>query len=404
MSAESAPRLAKKLNWVLGLLATCFITLFSVVPVFVEDQMEVISLHHWLDAEARRYVRSLEQGDTVSVPDSLEFDIYWQNKPKPAWLDNFTEPGFYEVEKNDNDRHFLVRTMPNSNDLFYVVFKDQADDYLDDYEDKLQLFILLTVASLIVLTVLICLYLGRYFTRPLERMQAKVRYMEPDQPDFQIDSRYFEIASVEQAMLQSKQRIKQFFEREQDFSRFTSHEIRTPLMVLQGSAQLLNRIPDKQPLEHKAVQRILAACDDISLLTDTFLLLGKEHIESQFYTPLSVEKETRHALAEIQKLMQGELPECQLTVSDSATFMAPSSFTVVALRNIIKNAYTYAGSTVTITIDEWHLTVANDIAAHDNIQGYGYGLVILERICAKMQWQLEIRSEENWFEVNVTFR
>lgn len=37
--------------------------------------------------------------------------------------------------------------------------------------------------------------------------------------------------------------------------------------------------------------------------------------------------------------------------------MAPSSFTVIALRNIFKNVHTYAGSIVIITTDKWQLEI-----------------------------------------------
>lgn len=403
MSSKQIPRLAKKLYWVLGGLAAVFIFLIGLVPIFVEDQMEVISLHHWLETESNRYARSVEAGGEIAYPNPSEFDIYWQNKPKPEWLNAFASPGFYEMEESDNDIHFVVAKMPNSDQLYYILFKDNADDYLDVYESKLQIFTSIAVLFLIVLVILLSVYLARYFARPLERMAAKVKYMEPQQPDFEVDTTFYEIASIEQTMLASKKRIHHYFEREQDFSRFTSHEIRTPLMVMQGSAQLLEKVPNPSPLQAKAVRRILTACDDVSLLTDTFLLLGKEQIEAQFFEQITVKAVLHEQLDIINRALQGERPEYQLVIDSEATVHAPRSFLIIALRNVIKNAFSYAHAQVDIRLTAQQLVVANDYDQHECQQGYGYGLVILERICRKLDWTLEIAQSASGYRVAITF-
>lgn len=57
----------------------------------------------------------------------------------PLWLKEYTTPGYYEHHLGPEDKHFLVRQHPSGKGLFYVVFKDNADDYLDEYESKLHL-------------------------------------------------------------------------------------------------------------------------------------------------------------------------------------------------------------------------------------------------------------------------
>ncbi|WP_083273167.1 sensor histidine kinase [Alteromonas confluentis] len=403
MSSSHIPRLAKKLYWVLGGVASVFIFLIWFVPIFVEDQMEVISLHHWLETESQRYANSVESGEEIAYPNPLEFEIYWQNKPKPNWLDAFSSPGFYEMEEFDNDRHFVVAQMPGRDELYYIVFKDEADDYLDEYEDKLQVFITLAVLILLFTVIVLSVYLARYFARPLERMAAKVKYMEPQQPDFQVDTTFYEIASIEKTMLACKQRINNYFEREQDFSRFSSHEIRTPLMVMQGSAQLLEKVPNQSPLQLKAIQRILTACDDVSLLTDTFLLLGKETIEAQFFEDIVLASVLYEQIDVVTRVLQGERPECNIQINSDSVVRAPRSFLVIAFRNIIKNALSYAHSKVQITLDSHRLVVENDFEQSECQKGYGYGLVILERIGAKLEWSLTIEQLPAGYRVSITF-
>ena len=65
------------------------------------------------------------------------------------------------------------------------------------------------------------------------------------------------------------------FAREQEFSRFASHELRTPNMVIQGSTALLGKVSDLPAPAARATTRIRAAADEMALLTETFLLLGR---------------------------------------------------------------------------------------------------------------------------------
>ena len=119
--------------------------------------MEVISLDHWLDAEARMFERDYQlQGAAADLPNHYEFDSYWSEEPMPQWLKEYTTPGYYEHHLGPEDKHFLVRPHPSGKGLFYVVFKDNADDYLDEYESRLHLVTLalgFTIALLALLSI-----------------------------------------------------------------------------------------------------------------------------------------------------------------------------------------------------------------------------------------------------------
>lgn len=399
------PRLSSKLILLTGLLNAAFIGLFWLVILIAEDQMEVISLHHWLDSEASMYERDYQlTGARQSLPNHYEFDIYWSDSEMPLWLKDYTTPGFYEHHVGTEDKHFLVRQDPSGTGLFYVVFKDDADDYLDEYETRLQLFTLLLGFTIILLMFFYTLYLVRQILLPLNRVQAKIKQMPPDQPDFIVDAKYQELALIEQALLNSKTSIARFFRREQEFSRFAAHEIRTPLMVLQGSSDIINRLEQDKPQAQKATQRISKACEDISLLTDTFLLLGKEHIEPHHFSLIDIGPLLTQQLETITALFSADQPAYRILRLQSGSVQAPPSFIYVVLNNLLKNAFSYAEGEVLIELDEQRLSVTNSYqAAQRQNRGYGYGLIIIERICDKMHWSFTVDDQNGLFEVSVRF-
>jgi hypothetical protein len=52
---------------------------------------------------------------------------------------------------------------------------------------------------------------------------------------------------------------------------------------------------------------------------------------------------------------------------------------------------------------ECRLTIRNDVREDSAGSGYGYGLVIIERICDRLQWQYQIEEAANEFMVRIRF-
>lgn len=403
LSEPKKTKLFHKLILLTGSMGTIFILLFWLVVVISEDQLELISLHHWLESEAAMFEQDYKAyGHRNSVPNHYEFDIYFSDSYRPNWLKSYTTPGFYEHHLGPEDKHFLVRPDPSGEGLFYIVFKDDADDYLDEYESKLHLFTLSLGILIIIFTLVVGLYQVRQIALPLQKVMGKIRLMLPDQPDFMVEADYQELAAIEQALADSKKRIANFFRREQEFSRFAAHEIRTPLMVLQGSAEILTQLQLENSLANKASQRITQACADISLLTDTFLLLGKEQMDSHHYSQLPLDALLVQQLQTTRKLFVASTLDSEVQTTP-AVVIAPQSFVIVLLNNLLKNAFSYAKTQVQINLTEQELTIRNDVREDSAGSGYGYGLVIIERICDRLQWQYQIEEAANEFMVRIRF-
>ncbi|WP_281705977.1 sensor histidine kinase [Aeromonas taiwanensis] len=392
------PSLRRRLILALGSAGLLLLVLLSLLMVVAEDKMEELSLRHWLEAEATRYGDDwLRLGELAPAPSPRQFSSYWTEAGRlPAWLKAYRNPGFFEHQLGREDKHFLVRPHPSGQGLLYLVFNDDADDYLDPYEDKLHLVTRLIGLALLLGSLAFGIWLVRHITGPLERLRQRVAHLTPDQGDFVPDAPWQELREIEQALLAGKREVAAVFAREQEFSRFASHELRTPNMVIQGSAALLGKVTDLPAPATRAVARIRAAADEMALLTETFLLLGrKEAVERP---PQQVAPLIRRELTRLAPLLQRETLDIRLHLDEESEVQAPLSLLAIALGNLLKNALSYAEGHIEITLHEQVLTLSNPTAAApDQILGYGCGLTIIQRICEKLGWQIETWLEDGIF-------
>jgi signal transduction histidine kinase len=370
-----------------------------------EEQMESISLHYWLDAEATMYEQSYQRfGDQGQLPNPYQFDIFWSDKGLPAWLSSYTTPGFYEHQLGPEDKHFRVGLAPNGKGLYYLVFKDDADDFLDDYESVLHT-VSFTLSVFISIGISILMYyLYRQFSTPLKRVLEKVPLIAPDQSAFEVDAHYKELADIEQALLEGKRQINQYLMREQDFTRFAAHEIRTPLMTLQGSAELLEEMSSLSPQVEKAIKRIKVASMDIDQLIKTFLLLGQDELASSHYDSIALNEVLHYQLKALEQITFSQEIALKTAMLDEFRISVPQSFAQVLCKNLLKNALSYAHTYVEITLKDARLNVRNDVApsAGPKKDSYGYGLIIIQRICEKLNWSYTINETKDCFEVEIT--
>ncbi len=396
--ALNLPSLRKRLILALGGAGLLLLLILSLLMVVAENKMEELSLRHWLEAEVTRYNDDwLRLGQAAPAPSPRQFSSYWTEAGRlPAWLKPYRTPGFFEHQLGEEDKHFLVRAHPSGQGLLYLVFNDDADDYLDPYEDRLHLVTRLIGLALLLGCIAFGIWLVRHITRPLDRLRQRVAHLTPDQVDFVPDAPWQELREIELALLAGKHEVAAVFAREQEFSRFASHELRTPNMVIQGSAALLGKVSDLPAPAARAASRIRAASDEMALLTETFLLLGrKEAVERhpQLVAPL-IQRE----LARLAPLLQRESLDIRINLDEQSEVQAPLSLLAIALGNLLKNALSYAEGHIEIALQGQVLTISNPTAAApDQILGYGCGLTIIQRICEKLGWQIETRLEDGVF-------
>ncbi|MGF1861164.1 sensor histidine kinase [Photobacterium profundum] len=401
------PSLYRKIRWSFGTMIMSLFTLCWIVIYVAQNQLEIISLHHWLDTETNRYIQTYKQdGIEATPPNESEFSSYWSEGDLsiPAWLTPYTQPGFYEYQLGEEDKHFTVIEHPSGRGMMYIVFQDDADDYLDEYEDSLHLYTFI-IGGLITLGMLLySMYFMRTLARPLVSIEQKITFMSPDKPSFSVDSEYSETRKIEQTLLDSKNDIAGYFQREQEFSRFASHELRTPIMIIKGSTAILQKVPDQPHVALKAINRLNHASDEMTLLTETFLLLGKESIDPHHFAYHALEHLVQQQLDEMAPLFAKQDSNYTLTSVNPSKIYAPESFITIIINNLIKNAFSYSIGNIGVNLTNNTLTITNRHDGNETYNaGYGCGLVIVERICERMHWSFTSNDSGTAFTTSIHF-
>ncbi|MGB2078988.1 MAG: sensor histidine kinase [Vibrio sp.] len=403
--AANLPSIYQKIRLRFIAFGFIFFGLFWGIIYVAESQLEVISLHHWLDTEAQHYIERYDEvGLKARLPNEAEFLSYWTETPIPNWLRSYDSPGFYEHLLGEEDKHFIVFPHPSGQGLMYLMFQDDADDYLDGYEGSLHSF---TFIFGCLLTLAVSLY-GYFFVRsiakPLNQIEQKIQQMSPDMPDFAVDSPYKETRHIEQALLDNKQHIAHFFQREKEFSRFSSHELRTPIMVIKGSSDILAKVPDQPNIAKRAIKRMQLASDEMKILTETFLLLGKETIEPHHFDTFQIDELLSQELDHLQGMFAKQGASYQLNITHPQSVYAPKSFILIVINNLIKNAFSYSIGDIIIDLAANQLTITNRHDGNETFNaGYGCGLVIVERICERQKWHFDIQDDGQSFKASLTF-
>jgi len=399
------PSIYRKIKLSFGLMTLVMFSAFWTVIYLAENQMEVISLHHWLDTEATRYVSDYEHyGDKTILPNTQEFSTYFSFVSVPSWLSSYTKPGFYEYLLAEEDKHFIVLNHPSGEGLMYIVFQDDADDYLDEYEWTLHNYTLLVGGLISLFVVFYAVYVVRSLSKPLSIIEDKITKMSPDSPLFDVETQYAETRHIEQTLLDAKKGIAGYFQREKDFSRFASHELRTPIMVINGSSDLLARVPNQPPVALKAISRIQESSEQMRVLTEAFLLLGKATIDEHHYGDIELAVSVVQQLGEMELLFAKQGLGYHLNESAPASVRAPESFVTIVINNLIKNAFSYSVADIEVSIQGKQLLITNRHDGNETYNaGYGCGLVIVERICERMGWVFEQQDDGSKFIASVLF-
>lgn len=407
ISAENKkiPSLSSRIRSTFIVLTTLMFILFGGLVYFAQDRLEVISLEHRLTTETNEYMSNYRKfGFRAALPDPQELDTYWSEEERPDWLLEFNQPGFFEVQLGEEDKHFLVTKHPSGVGWLYVVYQDDADDYLDEYESQLHLTTFLVGITFLIAVMAYGLYFVRLLTAPLIKIEEKIRLMTPDKPDFEITTRYKETRSIEKTLLDNKAKIGAYFNREQEFSRFSSHELRTPIMVIKGSTDLLKKVPNLPNVAHKAITRIDGAGEQMQTLTEAFLLLGKEDIEDHHISQQDLSLHMNQVLGAMAEHFAKQESTYILKENQPATVCAPASFVEIIMANLLKNAFSYSVGSIRVELEQYTLTVTNQHAGHDmHNAGYGCGLAIITRICERMGWQFRTDQDKNNFTAKVEF-
>lgn len=314
-------------------------------------------------------------------------------------------------------------TLAGENPLVYVEDKFSKRLYLVFDENSVSRLALL-FGVLPLTTVLIILYLlawlgYRQSQRAISPVVNLARHLE--QMDFQngqwvpLDVKMFDVAhnpevySMVTAINHFIERLQLFIDRERLFTRDASHELRTPIAVLKSALEVLERKYD--PAAGSVIERMKRTLHDMEGVTETLLLLARDESQNLESSTVVIESVVQNEIRSLQLVNQDKPVEVELIKNAELTVEAPERVVAILVGNLLGNAFNYTPrGNITVLLHKNSLEVMDsgigmkkeELEAvtlpfyrgteTQGVAGHGVGMAIVQRLCARYQWQLSISS------------
>lgn len=360
-------------------------------------------LQHQLQYAAESYpslTTNLRGYDKIdSLPESLR-----------EWAQTNPDEGLYEFDTEE--LHVAVIGTENEQSRAFVVF-DVAGIEAASSEDWWWLLIISSiVGTLGFLGFGLGVIVMRKAVAPVAQLAKLVADIDLEHLSTgdhkRIDSRRFdddEVGLLAGTIEKTLERISAFVARERYFTSSVSHELRTPITVITGALELLEQ-SDLSSLDQKVLDRVRRATLDMKTTIEMFLCLARETDDGLYDTQFSVMPLVSQAIEQQRHLLRDKLIDVEINpLAQPKVCGHPQAFSI-AVNNLVRNAFehTLAGQgPITILIKEHELLVTNQvssdaygqpISSEASPQGYGLGLDIVQRLCARNGWSFSLHADE----------
>jgi signal transduction histidine kinase len=309
----------------------------------------------------------------------------------------------------------------DGHDTYHVVRRDHAGRryYLvrqaSELEHRERGWFAVLLAGTVV-SVLAALLLARLIAssvlEPVGRLARRVRRADPARAPRRLATGFAddEIGELAHVFEQRLRQLQGFIASERLFTSDVSHELRTPAAIIAGAAETLLARSELLPRARSAVVRIHVAAQEMQDLIDAFLTLSRTPTAPPGqHPPCSVNAVVQAEVRRIRAQAAPGTPPIVVEEQAEPSLSCPATLLTVAVRNLLDNAVRYAPEgTVRITVRADAVVVEdggtglqesdiprafdrNRRLAPEVPGGEGLGLAIVQRICERSGWQVQVQ-------------
>jgi signal transduction histidine kinase len=269
---------------------------------------------------------------------------------------------------------------------------------------------MLVVALLMTGGALLLAYrLARHIAAPLLQLNDELRLSSKDQypPTFSASHRADEIGYLAKTLAHSLQSLQEALKRETLFTRDISHELRTPVTIIKN---LLHRDANLA-LTPEDRQLLTSSMTEIDQTLAILLALARAENLALQETDLLAHLE--HAILNLEKTAHAHQLSFTLDIDEAVfekkiTAMANPHLLTLLFNNLLNNALFHGGDQVLIkiSIEAHRIVIGNAIAPHmpSHTSRFTHGKNLLTRIVHALDWQIDFRSNDNYFEATIKLK
>ncbi len=303
-----------------------------------------------------------------------------------------------EVGDEPESRMVYVGEYSDNGKTYPIILLSEIDRVeFEIYELVYATTFVLTLLSILIFSFGALLY--RLSKRLIEPFNALSEQLESNKLNLNEEFGVSDDAAVEFRQLtdqlnQYRREINSLIKREQAFARYSSHELRTPLTVARGANKLLLR-SETTEFQSRQIERIDEAIVQMSEMVDALLGLVRYERNSDDAPLRLFSQQELEAIVSKNSVQANEKDvEVSMHVHSEPTIQATSAIMNMLVGNLLRNAIAATNSgTVTVTLSQESVVIEDQgegLQEQYNPNGHGLGLLIVEDLCQRFQWDFEL--------------
>jgi len=294
--------------WYGGILALILVTFSSGVYIYFQN-----SLQKSIDTKIKSIAEVLASSMTETHNQSLfgNFERYLENalgkKPKGKFIQIIDASGKIGARLNDLEAEavpvsFVTLEKALKGEIVYETIETarprlrmitmpilenkkiisivQVGSSLEEFEDTMKRLLIIMIISIITsisVTIVVGYFMAKKTMKPVDQIRRAAVNISSNNLDERIDikGRKDELGRLAETFNAMISRLKDSFQRINQFSIDVSHELKTPLTILKGETELALRKERTNEEYKRSMQSNLEEIDRMSRIIDDLLLLSK---------------------------------------------------------------------------------------------------------------------------------
>jgi len=415
MSASAPERLHRKLRWVFvtqAVIASLVLALGLIYGgAYVRDWM----IRDRMESEAAHMWGMIASNPSTRLSSGMGFESWLVpaggggEAMLPADVRGLS-PGFQRI--GDGPRMGYVSE--RNGRRLTLTFVPEAADRIMLYNTLLAL--LLAIACIVVLARL-GYRSSKAAVAPIARLTDALARWNPSIPDAhefdETDPRVAPVAEVEQLRASLRTvagRMRDYIERERDFTRDASHELRTPLTVVRVAGDLLAQEQGLSERGARSLRRMGNAVREMEELIDAFLVLARHPDVPLDVDDIDIAEIVHEQAALALPLLEGKQVVLDVVEHAQPRLQAPLRVPGVMLAQLLRNAcaHTQEGR-IELRVESDRIEIEDTGAGMDAAtlarafqpffrgsesaaSGKGLGLHVVQRLAERLGWNVDLRS------------